>query len=82
MSPRAHFKSDGDKDFFLEFRLLLHRFCLLDSLVVCIVVALIMSVCQAFMDFISLVERSVFNSGRYAGDVDEHMFVIQKKKYH
>lgn len=42
-SPLVHFKSDGDRDFFLGFRLLLHRFCLLDSRAVCIVVALMIS---------------------------------------
>lgn len=39
-STRAHFKSDGDKDFFLEFRLFTLRFCLLESLAACIVAAL------------------------------------------
>lgn len=37
VSPRAHFRSDGDRDFFLECLLLLHRFGRLDSRAVCIV---------------------------------------------
>lgn len=42
-SPRELFRSDGDRDFFREFLLLLVRFCRLDSLVVCMVGALMRS---------------------------------------
>lgn len=35
----THFRSDGERDFFLELRRLLQRLCLLDSLALCIVVS-------------------------------------------
>lgn len=72
-----HFKSDGDRDFFLEFRLLLHLFCLLDSLVVCMVTLMFaetkesnmlvyLNCCKGFNDvYIGTLAGHIFDHSRY-----------------